>query len=66
MLTGKSREIADMMTRRRIDICAYKRQDGQKVNLVVKQGILEMESSYTTVLGEVEWNRDIFKKRMAR
>ena len=36
--------------------CAYKRQDRQGVNLVAKQGILEIESRYTTM---VEVNQGI-------
>ena len=66
-LTGKSREIADMMTRRRSDIMYLQETRWTGVNLVVKQGILEMVSSYTTVVEVYQgMSRDMFKRRMAR
>ena len=65
-LTGKSREIADMITRRS-DIMYLQETRWTGVNLVVKQGILEMVSSYTTVVGVYQgMSRDMFKRRMAR
>ena len=56
-LTGKSREIAAMMTQRGIDILyAYRRQNGQEVKQEGKQETLAMGVSYTTQEGKNQKN----------
>ena len=55
-MTGRGRELADMMERRNVDIySAYKKLSGKGV----KQGTLEVDVKYfTTELMEKKWDRD--------
>ena len=57
-MTVRGRELADMMERRNVKYCAYRKQSEKGV----KQEILEVDANYFTTDGRKKWDRDSGKR----